>query len=84
MFRARSRTILRRTAGLNLELKAKAQEKGKVVSQDFALFLPFADIQIRIRAANRCIVRIIDRGNVYRVQLAFRRLLATKPLFSFC
>ena len=35
--------------------------------EDFALFLPFADIRARIRAPNRRIVRIVDRANIYRV-----------------
>src|SRR5258708_6264516 len=41
-----------------------------------ALFLPFADIQTRIRAANRRITLIIDRPRFYRVHLPLRRLRA--------
>jgi hypothetical protein len=57
----------------------KGQEKGNVVSSDFALFLPFADTQMRFRPANggiRRIFLILDRGRFFRVKFAIRRLPA--------
>jgi len=53
------------------------------------LFLPFADIQSRIRAANGSITLIVDRSSAYRVELTIPRLRevpqrAAKRRFSFC
>ena len=45
---------------------------------DFALFLPFADTQTRIRAANRGITLIVDRFRVYQIELTIRRLRARR------
>ena len=41
-----------------------------------ALFLPFGGNETPLRPANSRIIRIVDRPNVYRLDLAFRRLAA--------
>jgi hypothetical protein len=74
-----------RTTGDDLIARRKTNQKGSLstsanslLERHFALFLPFSCTQLRSRAANRGIFRVVAFVNVYGLRCTIQRLVARR------